>query len=184
MKVKRIELKLRPSEVSQYFERQCLRGLLYDATVSEKVKSAFRNGEKLVENKGSKINILAESGERWELETLQMITDRGESIFRGEKKEEGSSGIDINVGGNEEGENGTAPVIELISCDKYKVCSVKVSGNMELETDAPFLNVTVVKGKGKVFGQEVKKGNFLLVTKEGTGKLELSGDMELIVSRV
>ena len=83
-----------------------------------------------------------------------------------------------------ESENGTAPVTELISCDKYKVCSVKVSGNMELDTDAPFLNVTVVKGKGKVFGQEVKKGNFLLVTKEGTGKLELSGDMELIVSRV
>ena len=83
-----------------------------------------------------------------------------------------------------DGENGREPVTRLISCDRYNVSKVSVNGELSFETDAPYINATVVNGSGKIYDTDVTKGSHVLITAEGAKKVELSGDMELIISRV
>ena len=83
-----------------------------------------------------------------------------------------------------DGENGREPVTQLISCDRYNVSKVSVNGELSFETDAPYINATVVNGSGKIYDTDVIKGSHALITAEGAKKVELSGDMELIISWV
>ncbi len=73
-------------------------------------------------------------------------------------------------------------VTKLAECDRYKVFMVKTGGSFSFESKAPFLNVSVISGSGWVFDKDVKKGDHLIITSEGASGVELSGDMEMIVS--
>ena len=79
----------------------------------------------------------------------------------------------------------TAPnsVDRLISCDHYTVSKVSVKGEFSFGSDAGYLCASVILGSGKIFDTDVSKGSHFIITAEGTGKVELSGDMELIISR-
>lgn len=71
----------------------------------------------------------------------------------------------------------------LIECKYYKVCKFTIHGEVKLNQDSPFVNVSVLEGNGKINNTEIKKGdNFILPS--GFGKYGLSGDLSLIISSV
>ena len=82
------------------------------------------------------------------------------------------------------GDISSAGVAKLIVSDKYTVSRVKVSGNLSFETDAGFINASVISGEGRIFDTGVRKGCHAIITAEGAKKVELSGEMELIISWV
>ncbi|MBO7355645.1 MAG: class I mannose-6-phosphate isomerase [Lachnospiraceae bacterium] len=82
------------------------------------------------------------------------------------------------------GESISEGITKLIVCDKYTVSRVKVNGKLSFETDADFINASVIKGEGRIFDTDVRKGSHAIITAEGAKNVELSGDMELIISRV
>lgn len=69
----------------------------------------------------------------------------------------------------------------LISCDFYKVWKIDVKGSMAFLQDEKFLLASVVAGNGQLNGQPIKKGDHFILPC-GFGEVELTGDMELIVS--
>jgi mannose-6-phosphate isomerase class I len=75
-------------------------------------------------------------------------------------------------------------VSELMSCDRYTVSKVKVSGEFSFKCDAGFVNATVIEGSGRVFDLEVKKGSHMLITAEGAECIRMSGNMEIIISYI
>ncbi len=75
-------------------------------------------------------------------------------------------------------------VTELVKTEYFTVAKVKVNGECAFDTDAGFICASVIKGSGKVFDKNVKKGSHMLITAEGAKKVKLSGDMEIIISRV
>lgn len=75
-------------------------------------------------------------------------------------------------------------VTELVKTDYFTVSKVRVNGECSFETDADFICASVIKGSGKVFGTEVKTGSHMLITAEGAKNVVISGDMEIILSRV
>ena len=70
---------------------------------------------------------------------------------------------------------------ELVSCKYYKVWKLNVKGNCEILQDNPFLNVSVIEGKGSLNGRPLKRGDHLILP-TGYGKAFFDGDMELILS--
>lgn len=70
---------------------------------------------------------------------------------------------------------------ELVSCDYYKVWKLNVSGNSTITQDQPFMNASVLEGEGEVNGRKVKRGNHFILP-FGYGRVDLSGNMELILS--
>lgn len=75
-------------------------------------------------------------------------------------------------------------VSELMSCDRYTVSKVKVSGEFSFKCDAGFVNATVIEGSGRIFDLEVKKGSHMLITAEGAECIRMSGNMEIIISYI
>ena len=75
-------------------------------------------------------------------------------------------------------------ISKLVETKYFTVSKIKVNGEYTFETDAGFLCVSVLNGSGKVFDTDVKKGSHMLVTAEGAKEVRLSGDMEIIFSRV
>lgn len=73
---------------------------------------------------------------------------------------------------------------KLVSCDRYTVSKVKVSGEFTFKCDAGFVNATVIEGSGRVFDSEVKKGSHMLITADGAKCIRMSGNMELIISYI
>ena len=82
------------------------------------------------------------------------------------------------------GEENSNTVSELVKTKYFTVSKVKVNGEYTFTSDAGFLCASVVKGSGKVFDKNVKKGSHMLITAEGAKEVKLSGDMEIIFSRV
>ena len=74
-------------------------------------------------------------------------------------------------------------VTEMYSCKYYTVSKVNVNGNLDLENDAPFLCLSVIKGEGKLGDSQIKKGDHILLP-AGYGKVSLEGQMELVISTV
>ena len=75
-------------------------------------------------------------------------------------------------------------VTELIKSKYFTVSKVRVNGECAFDTDAGFICASVVEGAGKVFGTDVKKGNHMLITSEGAKRVVMSGNMDIIFSRV
>ena len=69
----------------------------------------------------------------------------------------------------------------LISCDYYKVWKMDVKADATFEQDQKFLLVSVVAGAGKLNGEPIKKGDHFILPC-GFGEVNLTGDMELIMS--
>ena len=78
---------------------------------------------------------------------------------------------------------GDATVTHLVTCPYYSVYRAELSGSMELDLDKPFVNISILAGEGKLDGEEVKKGDHLLLT-AGYGKLRIEGDLEFIYSYI
>lgn len=72
---------------------------------------------------------------------------------------------------------------ELYSCQYYSVFKLDVNGNAAFEQNHPFLLVSVLEGSGNVNGQAVKKGDHFIMPC-GYGKVEMQGQMSMIVSTV
>lgn len=70
---------------------------------------------------------------------------------------------------------------EMISCDFYKVFKLNVKGSIKISLTFPYLNVSVITGKGEINGHAVKKGDHLIIP-SGVKEIELTGDMELVAS--
>ena len=72
---------------------------------------------------------------------------------------------------------------ELICCDYYTVWKLEVNKEVSIEQTHPFLIMSVIEGEGCVNGQKIAKGVHFIVP-AGFGKVDLDGDMELIVSSI
>ncbi len=71
----------------------------------------------------------------------------------------------------------------LISCDYYQVWKLDVVGATEICQDEPFLIMSIIEGDGLLNGQLIKKGDHLIIP-NGYDKVELQGNMQIIVSSV
>lgn len=76
-----------------------------------------------------------------------------------------------------------ATVTRLVTCPYYTVYRATVKGSAEFTFTAPFVNVSILSGEGKLDDMEVKKGDHLLLTAD-YGKLNVEGDLELIYSHL
>ena len=78
---------------------------------------------------------------------------------------------------------GDATVYHLVTCQYYSVYRVELKGKAAWNFDAPFVNVSILSGEGKMNGMEVKKGDHLLLT-ASFGELNVEGDLEFIYSHI
>mgnify|MGYP003295539970 CR=1 FL=1 len=76
-----------------------------------------------------------------------------------------------------------ATVYHLVSCQYYSVYRVELSGKATWNFEVPFVNVSILSGCGKLNGEEVKKGDHLLLT-ANFGELTVEGDLEFIYSHI
>lgn len=72
---------------------------------------------------------------------------------------------------------------KLYSCQYYEVFKADVDGGMQFEQKYPFLSVSVLDGSGDINGQQVKKGEHLILP-FGYGTVAVSGQMCIIASTV
>ena len=72
---------------------------------------------------------------------------------------------------------------ELIACDYYKVWKLELEGDISFEQTHPFLIVSVIEGQGKVNGRKIQKGDHFILP-DGFGKVDMQGDMMLIMSSI
>lgn len=71
----------------------------------------------------------------------------------------------------------------LITCEYYQVWMLNVTSDMSFEQEEPFLNISVIEGKGSLNGVSIKKGDHLILP-SGYGRVELHGEMQIIASSV
>lgn len=72
---------------------------------------------------------------------------------------------------------------QLVSCEFFTVWHAKISGEISFEQTMPFLLCSVISGKGKINGTEIKKAEHFILP-SGFGKATFEGEMELILSSV
>ena len=72
---------------------------------------------------------------------------------------------------------------ELITCSYYSVRLIGIHGEMELNQDKAFLNVSVISGSGEIDGTPISKGDHFILP-FGYGMFCVKGDLELIVSHI
>ena len=75
-------------------------------------------------------------------------------------------------------------MVLITDCKHYRVARIRVKGEFVLESDAPFINASVLEGSGTVHGRDVKKGSHMIITSEGAKRTVFSGDLDMIVSTV
>ena len=69
----------------------------------------------------------------------------------------------------------------LITCPFYSVYKYDIDGAFTKAFDAPFVNVTVVEGSGRINGIEIRKGQSFIIP-DGYGECAFEGRMSLICS--
>lgn len=72
---------------------------------------------------------------------------------------------------------------QIYTCEKYTVFKIDVNGSAAFEQGYPFLAASVLEGAGSVNGTEVHKGDHFIIP-NGYGKVEMNGNMSLILSTV
>ncbi len=72
---------------------------------------------------------------------------------------------------------------QIYTCEKYTVFKIDVNGSAAFEQGYPFLAASVLEGEGSVNGTEVRKGDHFIIP-NGYGKVEMNGNMSLILSTV
>ena len=78
---------------------------------------------------------------------------------------------------------GDATVTRLVTCPYYTVCRMVLSGKAHMDWNQPFVNVSILSGEGTLDGQQVKKGDHLIIP-AGYGPRDLEGELELIYCHV
>jgi len=78
-------------------------------------------------------------------------------------------------------QEGGAQVTRLAACPYYTVYHVELDGVWEKDWGQPFVNMSVINGRGMLDGQEVAKGDHFLLP-NGYGPMRLEGKLELICS--
>jgi Phosphomannose isomerase len=73
--------------------------------------------------------------------------------------------------------------VEMICCEYYKVVKLNLNGTLSFEQNEDFLIMSVIQGEGKLNGEQLKKGDHLILPAE-FGTVEMSGVMEIIASTV
>ncbi len=73
--------------------------------------------------------------------------------------------------------------VELYSCRYYTVSKLTVEGSFTFTQDAPFLNVSILEGSGRILGEPVSKGDHLILT-AGAGEVTCEGNFIVIVSHI
>jgi len=76
-----------------------------------------------------------------------------------------------------------ATVYHLVSCQYYSVYRVELNGKATWNFTAPFVNVSILSGSGRLNGVDVKKGDHLLLTAD-FGDLTAEGELEFIYSHI
>lgn len=72
---------------------------------------------------------------------------------------------------------------KLIECRYYKVYKLVLDGSLTFEAKEPFMNVSVIDGRGKIDGIDIKKGDHFIIP-SGYGSATIEGNMEIIASTV
>lgn len=72
---------------------------------------------------------------------------------------------------------------ELYTCPYYVIYKLDVNGSMEFEQCHPFLLLSVLEGSGVINGQQLRRGDHLILPSE-LGDVRLEGKMSLIASTV
>lgn len=90
--------------------------------------------------------------------------------------------IDSEVRGKITVEKG-CEVEELISSRFYTVKRIELHGEQSFTWDFKFLNVSVINGSGMIDGEQLQKGDHIILT-NGYNHFTLKGEMELIVSHL
>jgi len=70
---------------------------------------------------------------------------------------------------------------EVAACPYYRVFKLNLKGTYAFKQHYPFLNVSVLEGSGTINGQNLKKGDHLILP-AGYGMVQLQGEMEWIAS--
>lgn len=78
---------------------------------------------------------------------------------------------------------GGALVTELVRCPCYTVYRAVLDGRWQQDWDAPFVNISVLDGRGALDGTPVERGDHLLLP-AGYGTMTLEGRLELICSHL
>ena len=78
---------------------------------------------------------------------------------------------------------GDALVTELVRCPCYTVYRAVLDGRWQRDWDAPFVNISVLDGRGALDGTPVERGDHLLLP-AGYGTMTLEGRLELICSHL
>lgn len=78
---------------------------------------------------------------------------------------------------------GDALVTELVRCPCYTVYRAVLDGRWRRDWDAPFVNISVLDGRGALDGTPVERGDHLLLP-AGYGTMTLEGRLELICSHL
>ncbi len=71
----------------------------------------------------------------------------------------------------------------LYSCRYYRIFKLEVSGNMKMQQEYPFLNMSVCEGSGKINGISIQKGCHMVIP-AAFGEIVLEGHMVMIASAV
>ncbi len=72
-------------------------------------------------------------------------------------------------------------LVELVSCEYYKVWKLCVKAIFEMQQNQPFLLVSVLDGEGAIDGHPLKKGDHLILP-SGYGRVIFEGNPEMILS--
>lgn len=89
---------------------------------------------------------------------------------------------DISVGQNVI-KSGSGEIIELIRDKYYTVKKINFQGELELDQDKDFMNISVINGKGEIDNSVISKGDHFILP-YGYGGFVLRGNMELIISYI
>lgn len=76
-----------------------------------------------------------------------------------------------------------ARVVKLVTCRYYTVCRVEMKGKARFNWDQPFVNVSILSGAGTMGGQQVSKGDHLIIP-AGYGEMTVEGDLTFIYSHI
>lgn len=74
-------------------------------------------------------------------------------------------------------------VEQLISCEFYTVCLVKVHGKQSFEQEHDFYLVSVIEGSGTLNGYHLHTGDHFIIP-SGYGTCNFEGELELIISYI
>jgi len=82
-----------------------------------------------------------------------------------------------------DGRLGESYIVELFSCDYYKIFDIHVGSSLRIKQPFAFMNMSVISGSGEIDEQPVGKGDHFIVPCD-YGNINLTGNLEIIASTI